>query len=49
MSMRRLSSRLQRLLHSLATRVSKILLHRAEDIFPFLHTSLVSDEVMWRF
>jgi len=44
MSMRRLSSRLQRILHSLATRVPKIVLHRAEDIFPSLHTSLVSDE-----
>ena len=43
MSARRISSTLQNILHSLATRVPKIVLHRAEDIFPSLHTSLVSD------
>jgi hypothetical protein len=49
MSARRISSRLQRILHSLATRVPKIVLQRAEVIFPSLHTSLVSDEVLWCF
>ena len=49
MSARRISPRLQQILHSLATRVPKIVLHRAEDIFPSLHTSLVSDEVLWCF
>ena len=42
MSVRRISSRLQKILHSLATRVPKVVLHRAEDIFPALNTSLVS-------
>jgi len=42
MSVRRISLRLQKILHSLATRVPKIVLHRAEDIFPALNTSLVS-------
>jgi len=42
MSMRRFSSRLQKILHSLATRVPKVVLHRAEDIFPAVNTSLVS-------
>ena len=45
MSMRRISSRLQKILHSLATRVPKVVLHRAEDIFPALNTSLVS--ILW--
>jgi len=49
MSGRRISSRLQKILHSLATRVPKIVLQRAEDIFPSLHTSMVSDEVFWCF
>jgi hypothetical protein len=49
MSTRHISPRLQNILHSLATRVPKIVLHRAEDIFPSLHTGLVSDEVLWRF
>jgi len=49
MSARRISPRLQQILCSLATRVPKIVLHRAEDIFPSLHTSLVSDEVLWCF
>jgi hypothetical protein len=44
---RHISPRLQKILHSLATRVPKIVLQRAEDIFPSLHTSLVSDEVSW--
>jgi len=42
MSVRRISPRLQKILHSLATRVPKVVLHRAEDIFPALNTSLVS-------
>ena len=42
MSVRRISPRLQTILHSLATRVPKVLLYRAEDIFPALNTSLVS-------
>jgi hypothetical protein len=42
MSVSRISSRLQKILHSLATRVPKVILHRAEDIFPALNTSLVS-------
>jgi hypothetical protein len=41
MSVRRISPRLQKILHSLATRVPKVLLQRAEDIFPALNTSLV--------
>jgi len=41
MSVRRISPRLQKILHSLATRVPKVVLHRAEDIFPALNTSLV--------
>jgi hypothetical protein len=45
MNVRRISSRLQKILHSLATRVPKVVLLRAEDIFPALHTSLVSN--MW--
>jgi hypothetical protein len=49
MSTSRISPRLQKILHSLATRVPKIVLQRAEDIFPSLHTSLVSDEVLWCF
>lgn len=40
MSVRRISSRLRRILHSLATRVPKIILHRAEVIFPALTTSM---------
>jgi hypothetical protein len=44
MSVRRISSRLQKILHSLATRVPKVVLHRAEDIFPALITSLVSNQ-----
>jgi len=43
MSVRRISSKLQKILHSLATRVPKVVLHRAEDIFPALITSLVSN------
>jgi len=49
MSTRRILPRLQRILHSLATRVPRIVLYRAEDIFPSLHTSLVSDDVLWCF
>jgi hypothetical protein len=49
MSARRISPRLQKILHSLASRVPKIVLHRAEDVFPSLHTGLVSDEVLWCF
>jgi len=49
MGTRRISPRLQSILHSLATRVPKIVLYRAEDIFPSLHTSLVSDDVLWCF
>jgi len=49
MSARRISPRLQRILQSLSTKVPKVVLHRAEDIFPSLHTSLVSDEVLWCF
>ena len=45
MNVSRISSRLQKILHSLATRVPKIVLHRAEDIFPALNTSLVS--ILW--
>ena len=45
MSVRRISSRLQKILHSLATRVPVVVLHRAEDIFPALSTSLVS--ILW--
>jgi hypothetical protein len=41
MSVRRISPRLQQILHSLATRVPKIVLPRAEDLFPALHTSMV--------
>ena len=41
MSVRHISSRLQKILHSLATRVPKIILHRAEDLFPALSTSMV--------
>jgi len=47
MSVKRISSRLQKILHSLATRVPKVVLHRAEDIFPTLNTSLVSS--LWLF
>jgi len=43
MNVRRISSELQKILHSLATRVPKVVLHRAEDIFPALNTSLVSN------
>ena len=43
MSVRRISPRLQKTLHSLATRVPKIVLHRAEDIYPALNTSMVSN------
>jgi len=43
MSVRRISSRLQKILHSLATRVPKVVLQRAEDIFPALNTSMVSN------
>ena len=46
MNARGISPRLQKILHSLATRVPKIVLNRAEDIFPSLHTSSVSDEVL---
>jgi hypothetical protein len=42
MSVRRISSRLRKILHSLATRVPRIVLRRAEDIYPALNTSLVS-------
>jgi len=49
MSAKRISPRLQKILHSLATRVPKIILQRAEDIFPSLYTSLVSDEMLWCF
>ena len=42
MSVRHTSSRLQKIFHSLATRVPKVELHRAEDIFPALNSSLVS-------
>jgi hypothetical protein len=41
MSVRLISPRLQNILHSLATRVPKIVLHRAEDLFPVLNTSMV--------
>jgi len=41
MSVRLISPRLQNMLHSLATRVPKIVLHRAEDLFPVLNTSMV--------
>jgi hypothetical protein len=44
MSVRRLSPRLQKILHSLATRVPKVILQRAEVIFPALNTSLVSNQ-----
>ena len=40
MSVRRISPRLQKILHSLATRVPKVVLHRAEGIFLALNTSL---------
>ena len=40
--MERISSQLRMILQSLATRVPKILIHRAENIFPALKTSLVS-------
>lgn len=44
MSLRRISARLQGILHSLATRMPKIVvLRRAEAIYPALNTSLVSD------
>jgi hypothetical protein len=49
MSARHISPRLQNILHSLATRVPKIVLQRAEYIFPSLYTSLVIDEVLWSF
>jgi hypothetical protein len=42
MNKRRISSRLRMILHSLATKVPKILLYRAEDMFPALKTSVVS-------
>jgi hypothetical protein len=42
MNKKRISSRLQMILHSLATRVPKILLYRAEHMFPALNTSMVS-------
>jgi hypothetical protein len=35
-------ARLLRTLHSLATRIPKIVLRRAEDIFPSLQTGMVS-------
>jgi hypothetical protein len=41
MSVRRISSRLRKILHSLATRVPRIVLRRVEDIFPALNTSMV--------
>jgi hypothetical protein len=40
MNVRRISSRLRKILHSLPTRLPKIVVHRAEDIFPALKTSL---------
>jgi hypothetical protein len=46
MSARRISPRLQKILHSLATGVPKIVLRRAEDIFPSVQTGLVSDELL---
>jgi hypothetical protein len=49
MSARRISQRLQKILHYLASRVPKIVLHQAEDIFPSLLTGLVSDDVLWCF
>ena len=42
MSVRRISPQLQKILHSLATRVPKVVLHRAEYIFPALNTGVVS-------
>jgi len=45
MSVRHISSRLQKILHSLATRVPVVVLHRAEDIFPALNNGLVS--ILW--
>jgi hypothetical protein len=44
MSARRVSPRLQTVLHSLATRVPNIVLCRAEavEVFPALHTSMVT-------
>jgi len=47
MSTRHISPRLQKILHSLATRVPKIVLHQAEDVFSSHHTTLVSDDVLW--
>ena len=44
MSVRRISPQLQKILHSLPTRVPKIVLRRAEDIYPALNTSLVSSQ-----
>jgi hypothetical protein len=40
MNVRRILSRLRKILHSLATRVPKVVLHRAKAIFPALNTSL---------
>ena len=40
-SVRRISSRLKKVLHSFATRVPKIVLHRAENLFPALNISMV--------
>jgi hypothetical protein len=42
MGNRRISSRLRMILHSLATKVPKIVLYRAEHMFPALNTSMVS-------
>jgi hypothetical protein len=43
MSVTRISSTLQKALQSLASRVPKIVLYRAEELFPLLNTSMVSD------
>jgi hypothetical protein len=42
MAEKRISSRLRVILHSLATKVPKIVLYRVEHIFPALNTSMVS-------
>jgi hypothetical protein len=47
MSVRRISSRLRKIFYSLATRVPKVVLRRAEDIFPALNTSLVSNLLLY--
>jgi hypothetical protein len=41
MSVRRILPRLLKILHSVTTRVPKIVLPRAEDLFPALPTSMV--------